>query len=72
MRRLKLHYSDGLLTAAQYHGAAHQRPQEFQKNGAPLPRASCASTASKECPGSPMLSASRFEAGGCAKPADRT
>jgi predicted transcriptional regulator of viral defense system len=27
---LKLPYYAGLLTAAQYHGAAHQRPQEFQ------------------------------------------
>jgi predicted transcriptional regulator of viral defense system len=30
MERLGLHYYAGLLTAAQYHGAAHQRPQEFQ------------------------------------------
>ena len=30
MNRLKLPYYAGLLTAAQYHGAAHQRPQEFQ------------------------------------------
>jgi predicted transcriptional regulator of viral defense system len=30
MRRLKLSYYTGLLSAAQYHGAAHQRPQEFQ------------------------------------------
>jgi predicted transcriptional regulator of viral defense system len=30
MKRLKLSYYAGLLTAAQYHGAAHQRPQEFQ------------------------------------------
>lgn len=40
MERLKLHYYAGLLSAAQYHGAAHQRPQEFQvflaKNRRPL------------------------------------
>ena len=30
MDRLGLRYYAGLLTAAQYHGAAHQRPQEFQ------------------------------------------
>jgi predicted transcriptional regulator of viral defense system len=30
MKRLDLTYYAGLLTAAQYHGAAHQRPQEFQ------------------------------------------
>src|SRR5687768_5785413 len=30
MKREKLPYYVGLLTAAQYHGAAHQRPQEFQ------------------------------------------
>jgi predicted transcriptional regulator of viral defense system len=30
MKRLKLRYYAGLLTAAQYHGAAHQRPMEFQ------------------------------------------
>jgi predicted transcriptional regulator of viral defense system len=30
MKSLKLHYYAGLLTAAQYHGAAHQRPQVFQ------------------------------------------
>lgn len=30
MSTLKLPYYAGLLTAAQYHGAAHQRPQEFQ------------------------------------------
>src|SRR3990170_5564094 len=30
MKRLGLRYYAGLLTAAQYHGAAHQRPQEFQ------------------------------------------
>lgn len=30
MKRLKLSYYAGLLSAAQYHGAAHQRPQEFQ------------------------------------------
>lgn len=30
MERLGMHYYAGLLTAAQYHGAAHQRPQEFQ------------------------------------------
>jgi predicted transcriptional regulator of viral defense system len=30
MRRLGLTYYAGLLSAAQYHGAAHQRPQEFQ------------------------------------------
>jgi len=30
MKRLNLPYYAGLLTAAQYHGAAHQRPQEFQ------------------------------------------
>lgn len=40
MEHLKLHYYAGLLSAAQYHGAAHQRPQEFQvfvaKNRAPI------------------------------------
>jgi len=30
MKSLRLPYYAGLLTAAQYHGAAHQRPQEFQ------------------------------------------
>jgi predicted transcriptional regulator of viral defense system len=30
MERLGLRYYAALLTAAQYHGAAHQRPQEFQ------------------------------------------
>ena len=30
MEQLGLGYYAGLLTAAQYHGAAHQRPQEFQ------------------------------------------
>src|SRR5687767_6583861 len=30
MSHLRLPYYAGLLTAAQYHGAAHQRPQEFQ------------------------------------------
>jgi predicted transcriptional regulator of viral defense system len=30
MEHLGLSYYAGLLTAAQYHGAAHQRPQEFQ------------------------------------------
>jgi predicted transcriptional regulator of viral defense system len=30
MRRLGLPYYAGLLSAAQYHGAAHHRPQEFQ------------------------------------------
>jgi predicted transcriptional regulator of viral defense system len=30
MDRLGLRYYAGLLTAAEYHGAAHQRPQEFQ------------------------------------------
>lgn len=30
MKRLDILYYAGLLTAAQYHGAAHQRPQEFQ------------------------------------------
>lgn len=30
MKRLNLSYYTGLLSAAQYHGAAHQRPQEFQ------------------------------------------
>ena len=30
MKHLRLGYYAGLLTAAQYHGAAHQRPQEFQ------------------------------------------
>jgi predicted transcriptional regulator of viral defense system len=30
MQKLKMAYYAGLLTAAQYHGAAHQRPQEFQ------------------------------------------
>jgi predicted transcriptional regulator of viral defense system len=30
MKRLKLPYYAGLLTAAQYYGAAHQRPMEFQ------------------------------------------
>jgi predicted transcriptional regulator of viral defense system len=40
MERLKLTYYAGLLSAAQYHGAAHQRPQEFQvlvaKNRRPI------------------------------------
>ena len=30
MQNLKIPYYAGLLTAAQYHGAAHHRPQEFQ------------------------------------------
>lgn len=30
MQRLNLSYYAGLLSAAQYHGAAHHRPQEFQ------------------------------------------
>jgi hypothetical protein len=30
MKRLNLSYYVGVLTAAQYHGAAHQRPQRFQ------------------------------------------
>lgn len=30
MERLRLTYYAGLLSAAQYHGAAHHRPQEFQ------------------------------------------
>jgi hypothetical protein len=30
MQSLSLRYYAGLLTAAQYHGAAHHRPQEFQ------------------------------------------
>jgi predicted transcriptional regulator of viral defense system len=30
MKRLDIPYYAGLLTAAQYHGAAHQRPQVFQ------------------------------------------
>lgn len=30
MTKLGLSYYAGLLTAAQYHGAAHERPQEFQ------------------------------------------
>src|ERR1700722_14707903 len=30
MKRLGLTYYAGLLSAAQYHGAAHHRPQEFQ------------------------------------------
>src|ERR1700688_916874 len=30
MKRLGLRYYAGLLSAAEYHGAAHQRPQEFQ------------------------------------------
>ena len=30
MKKLGVAYYAGLLTAAQYHGAAHQRPQEFQ------------------------------------------
>lgn len=40
MERLKLPYYVGLLSAAQYYGAAHQRPQEFQvfleKNRSPI------------------------------------
>lgn len=40
MKRLKQPYYVGLLSAAQYHGAAHQRPQEFQvflsKNRRPI------------------------------------
>ena len=40
MEHLHLPYYAGLLTAAQYHGAAHQRPQEFQvflaKNRRPI------------------------------------
>src|SRR4029077_7589429 len=30
MRQAKARYYAGLLSAAQYHGAAHHRPQEFQ------------------------------------------
>jgi predicted transcriptional regulator of viral defense system len=30
MHTLRIPYYAGLLTAAQYHGAAHQRPQQFQ------------------------------------------
>ncbi len=30
MKRLNLRYYAGLLSAAEYHGAAHQRPQEFK------------------------------------------
>lgn len=40
MKHLNLPYYAGLLSAAQYHGAAHQRPQEFQvflsKNRRPI------------------------------------
>jgi predicted transcriptional regulator of viral defense system len=40
MERLRLTYYAGLLSAAQYHGAAHHRPQEFQvivaKNRRPI------------------------------------
>jgi predicted transcriptional regulator of viral defense system len=40
MERLRLSYYAGLLSAAQYHGAAHHRPQEFQvivaKNRRPI------------------------------------
>jgi predicted transcriptional regulator of viral defense system len=40
MQRLRLSYYAGLLSAAQYHGAAHHRPQEFQilmaKNRRPI------------------------------------
>jgi predicted transcriptional regulator of viral defense system len=40
MKRLDVPYYAGLLSAAQYHGAAHQRPQEFQvflaKNRRPI------------------------------------
>ena len=40
MARLDLPYYAGLLSAAQYHGAAHQRPQQFQvflaKNRRPI------------------------------------
>ena len=40
MKELKLSYYAGLLTAAQYYGAAHHRPQEFQtfvaKNRRPI------------------------------------
>jgi len=40
MKRLALLYYAGLLSAAQYHGAAHHRPQEFQvflaKNRRPI------------------------------------
>lgn len=40
MKCLNLPYYAGLLSAAQYHGAAHQRPQEFQvflaKNRRPI------------------------------------
>ena len=40
MERLDLEYYAGLLSAAQYHGAAHHRPQEFQvllaKNRRPI------------------------------------
>jgi predicted transcriptional regulator of viral defense system len=40
MQHINLPYYAGLLSAAQYHGAAHQRPQEFQvflaKNRRPI------------------------------------
>ena len=40
MERVELSYYAGLLSAAQYHGAAHHRPQEFQvflaKNRRPI------------------------------------
>jgi predicted transcriptional regulator of viral defense system len=40
MKRLRLEYYVGLLSAAQYHGAAHQRPQALQvvveKNRGPI------------------------------------
>jgi predicted transcriptional regulator of viral defense system len=40
MKRLDLPYYAGLLSAAQFHGAAHQQPQEFQfflaKNRRPI------------------------------------
>ena len=40
MKRLNLAYYADLLSAVQYHGAAHQRPQEFQvfleKNRRPI------------------------------------
>ena len=46
MRHLNIAYYAGLLSAAQYHGAAHYRPQEFQvflaKNRRPIPVRRCA------------------------------
>src|SRR2546425_668148 len=40
LKRLDVSYYAGLLSAAQYHGAAHHRPQEFQvclaKNRRPI------------------------------------